>query len=112
MALIARNECVESRNLGQEIVSFMREYCDRKSEETGLNFTLLATPAEGLSGRFVRVKEKLQILIGFDSDTGQIDGGEAQVAAAVGDFLLALSAWQKRWWHSPANITANVWNRF
>lgn len=51
-------ECVESRNLGQEIVSFMREYCDRKSEETGLNFTLLATPAEGLSGRFVRIDKK------------------------------------------------------
>ena len=51
-------ECVESRNLGQEIVSFMREYCDRKSEETGLNFTLLATPGEGLSGRFVRIDKK------------------------------------------------------
>ena len=36
----------------------MRAFCDRKSEETGLNFTLLAPPAEGLSGRFVRIDQK------------------------------------------------------
>lgn len=51
-------ESQESRNLGLEIVSFMRDYVDRKSEETGLNFTLLATPAEGLSGRFIRIDKK------------------------------------------------------
>ena len=38
-----------------EIIKHMREFCDRKSVETGLNFTLLATPAEGLSGRFVKI---------------------------------------------------------
>ena len=48
----------ESRRLGYEIVSHMRKYLDNKSEETGLNFTLLATPAEGLSGRFVRMDQK------------------------------------------------------
>ena len=47
-----------SRNLGLEIVGFMRDYVDRKSKETGLNFSLLATPAEGLSGRFVRLDKK------------------------------------------------------
>ena len=31
---------------------------DKKSAETGLNFTLLATPAEGLSGRFVKMDAK------------------------------------------------------
>ncbi len=36
----------------------MRDYVDNKSQETGLNFTLLATPAEGLSGRFVRIDKK------------------------------------------------------
>lgn len=51
-------ESMEARNLGLEIIGFMREYCDRKSKETGLNFTLLATPAEGLSGRFVRIDKK------------------------------------------------------
>lgn len=51
-------ESEESRKLGYEIISHMRAYMDRKSEETGLNFTLLATPAEGLSGRFVRIDQK------------------------------------------------------
>lgn len=38
-----------------EVITHMRDYCDKKSAETGLNFTLLATPAEGLSGRFVKI---------------------------------------------------------
>ena len=49
---------MEARNLGLDIVTFMRDYVDRKSQETGMNFTLLATPAEGLSGRFVRMDKK------------------------------------------------------
>ncbi|MDR0696940.1 MAG: anaerobic ribonucleoside triphosphate reductase [Christensenellaceae bacterium] len=44
-----------ARTLGLEIVSFMRHYCDEKSKELNLNITLLATPAEGLSGRFVKM---------------------------------------------------------
>ncbi len=48
-----------AQGLGLEIVSYMRKKCDEKSAETGLNFTLLATPAEGLSGRFVRMDKKL-----------------------------------------------------
>ncbi|MDR1272461.1 MAG: anaerobic ribonucleoside triphosphate reductase [Clostridiales Family XIII bacterium] len=52
-------ETEEARNLGLDIVGFMRAYLDRISGETGMNYTLLATPAEGLSGRFVRIdKEK------------------------------------------------------
>ncbi len=51
-------ESEESRQLGYEIITHMREFMDNKSEETGLNFTLLATPAEGLSGRFVRMDKK------------------------------------------------------
>lgn len=51
-------ESEESRKLGYEIISHMRAFMDNKSEETGLNFTLLATPAEGLSGRFVRMDKK------------------------------------------------------
>lgn len=54
-----------SQNLGLEIIGHMRAYMDRKSEETGLNYTLLATPAEGLSGRFVKIdKEKYGIIEG------------------------------------------------
>ena len=51
-------ESVESRKLGLEIITHMRKYLDEESEKTGLNFTLLATPAEGLSGRFVRIDQK------------------------------------------------------
>lgn len=51
-------ESEDSRKLGYEIISHMRNYMDQKSEETGLNFTLLATPAEGLSGRFVRIDQE------------------------------------------------------
>lgn len=47
-----------SKKLGFEIITHMREMCDKKAEETGLNFTLLATPAEGLSGRFVKIDRK------------------------------------------------------
>lgn len=44
-----------AQHLGLEIIGFMRDFVDKKSQETGLNFTLLATPAEGLSGRFVKI---------------------------------------------------------
>ena len=40
-------ESEESYQLGYEIISYMRKRMDDKSQETGLNFTLLATPAEG-----------------------------------------------------------------
>ncbi len=43
---------------GLEIIGFMRDYCDRKSQAMKMNFTLLATPAEGLSGRFIRMDQK------------------------------------------------------
>jgi ribonucleoside-triphosphate reductase len=45
-------ESAEAQELGLSIVKRMRDICDKKSAETGLNFTLLATPAEGLSGKF------------------------------------------------------------
>ncbi len=48
-----------AQNLGLDIISHMRKRMDDKTQETGLNFTLLATPAEGLSGRFVRIDKKL-----------------------------------------------------
>ncbi len=43
---------------GLEIVGFMRNFCDKKSQAMKMNFTLLATPAEGLSGRFIRMDQK------------------------------------------------------
>ena len=43
---------------GLQIIGYMRDYCDRKSQQMKMNFTLLATPAEGLSGRFIRMDQK------------------------------------------------------
>ena len=43
---------------GLEIVGFMRKFCDTRSQELKMNVTLLATPAEGLSGRFIRMDQK------------------------------------------------------
>lgn len=45
----------ESQKLGLEIVGYMRRFLDRRSQERKMNYTLIATPAEGLSGRFVRM---------------------------------------------------------
>ena len=54
-----------SQNLGLEIVGFMRKFCDEMSAKTHMNYTCLATPAEGLSGRFVRLdKERYGIIKG------------------------------------------------
>ena len=52
-------ESEESQKLGLEIIGHMRRRMDEESEKTDLNFTLLATPAEGLSGRFVRIDQKI-----------------------------------------------------
>lgn len=48
-------ESKESQNLGLEIVGYMRKRMDQASKEYKMNFSLIATPAEGLSGRFVRI---------------------------------------------------------
>ena len=48
----------EIQQKGLEIIGFMRDYCDKKSQELKMNFSLLATPAEGLSGRFIRMDQK------------------------------------------------------
>lgn len=48
-------ECAEAQKLGLEIIGHMRGYVDRVSQERGMNYSLIATPAEGLSGRFVRM---------------------------------------------------------
>ena len=47
-----------AQKLGLKIIGHMRERCDARSAEKKLNYTLLATPAEGLSGRFVKLDRK------------------------------------------------------
>ena len=59
-------ESEESQNLGMEIIGAMRNYVDKLSRDRGLNYTLLATPAEGLSGRFIRLdREKFGVIPGI-----------------------------------------------
>ena len=58
-------ESERARVLGLEIIGHMRARMDQESEKRHLNFSLLATPAEGLSGRFVKIdKEKYGIIPG------------------------------------------------
>ena len=51
-------ESKEAQNLGLEIVGYMRKRMDDATEKYNMNFSLIATPAEGLSGRFVRIDKK------------------------------------------------------
>ncbi len=58
-------ESERSQTLGLEIISAMRSKMDQASRKYSMNFTLLATPAEGLAGRFVRLdKERFGIIEG------------------------------------------------
>ncbi|MCR4708826.1 MAG: anaerobic ribonucleoside triphosphate reductase [Clostridiales bacterium] len=59
-ALIGKHhgESEEAQKLGLEIISFMRSKTDERARQTKLNWSLIATPAEGLSGRFVRIDRK------------------------------------------------------
>ncbi len=52
-------ESEKAQKLGLEIIGHMRKKCDEYSEEYNLNFTCLATPAEGLSGRFVAIDRSI-----------------------------------------------------
>lgn len=60
VALIGKHhgESEEAQELGLKIVSYIRNYCDRKSKELGMNVTCLATPAESLAGRLLRSDKK------------------------------------------------------
>ena len=52
-------ESERAQKLGLEIIGHMRKKCDEYSENYKLNFTCLATPAEGLSGRFIRIDQAI-----------------------------------------------------
>ena len=56
-------ESKESQELGIEIIKHMRKICDDYSKEMGLNFSLIATPAEGLSGRFTSIDKSIYGII-------------------------------------------------
>jgi ribonucleoside-triphosphate reductase len=56
---VHHGETEEAQKIGLEIISYLKKRCDDKSQELKLNMTVIATPAEGLSGRFVRMDNKL-----------------------------------------------------
>ncbi|MCL2748265.1 MAG: anaerobic ribonucleoside triphosphate reductase [Oscillospiraceae bacterium] len=60
---VHHGESEKAQNLGLEIVGAMRARLDVESRRSKLNYTLIATPAEGLSGRFARIDRDLFGLI-------------------------------------------------
>lgn len=61
VALIGKHhgESKEAYDLGYKIIKHMRDLTDKHTFDTGLNFSLFSTPAEGLSGRFVKIDKRL-----------------------------------------------------
>ena len=59
-ALIGKHhgESADAQNLGLEIIGHIRRRADEACRKYGLNFSVIGTPAEGLSGRFVRIDKK------------------------------------------------------
>ena len=60
IALVGKHhgESTEAQELGLRIVTYMRDRVNEFSEKYQHNFSVLATPAEGLSGRFTRIDRK------------------------------------------------------
>ena len=65
IALIGEHhgESQRARELGLRIVSFIRQYTDKLIEETRLNWSCYATPAEGLSGKFIKHDKRIYGII-------------------------------------------------
>lgn len=58
-------ESESSQQLGLDIIGFMRNLCDNYADESGLNYSLLATPAESLSSKLIsKDKEDFGIIPG------------------------------------------------
>ena len=55
---VHHGESDEAQKLGLKIVSYMRERCNEYTEKYHHNFSVLATPAEGLSGKFTKIDRK------------------------------------------------------
>jgi len=63
-------ESEKAQKLGLEIIGFMRNKADEFAKEYNLNFSLIATPAEGLSGRFVNIDRAIYGKIKGVTDRG------------------------------------------
>lgn len=51
-------ESDEAQELGLKIIGHLRDMTDKFTQQTGLNFSTFATPAENLAGRFARINQK------------------------------------------------------
>ena len=88
-------ESERAQNLGLEIISHMRKRMDQLSQERKLNFTLLATPAEGLSGRFVKMDRKRFAL------WRALRTGNTIPIASISRFIFPLTPSRKSGWKPP-----------
>ena len=61
VALVGKHhgEDEKAKDLGIRIIEYIRQYCDRLTEEYKLNWSCYATPAEGLSGKFIKQDQKI-----------------------------------------------------
>jgi ribonucleoside-triphosphate reductase len=55
---VHHGESDEAQEKGLEIIKHMRDFTDAATQHEHLNFSLIATPAEGLSGRFTKIDKK------------------------------------------------------
>ena len=67
IALVGKHhgESEEAQELGLKIITYMRDKCNEFSEQYQHNYAVLATPAEGLSGKFTKIDKR---------DFGEIPG--------------------------------------
>lgn len=56
---VHHGESEEAQKIGLKIISYMRKKTDEYSQRYHLNFSVIATPAEGLSGRFVKIDREI-----------------------------------------------------
>lgn len=80
-------ESEEAQELGLKIVKHMRDFCDKKKEEEHLNWSLLATPAEGLAERFVKIdKAKYGEIAGVTDKDYYTNSSHVPVYYKIGAF--------------------------
>lgn len=95
-------ESADAQQLGIAIITHMRAMCDAEANETGLNYSLLATPAEGLSGRFVRMdREEYGIIPGVTDREYYTNSFHVPV-------YYKLSAWAKIRTEAPYHALTNA----
>ena len=83
-------ESEKAQKLGLEIIGFIRKKCDEFSEKYNLNFTCLATPAEGLSGRFTGIDKAIYGKIKGVTDKNYYTNSKLS-SGILNSFILAIN---------------------